>query len=384
ASEVGLALVVLVAAGLMVKSMVRLFAVDIGFDPRNILTMEISVPQSNTYYSPPEHPRFCEEIADRVGTMPGVLRASAAAHLPLRGNAGRGFQIEGRPVSAPGEEPGASYTVACPGYFRALGVPVLQGREFTREDTVNSLGVVVVNEALARRDWPGEDPVGKRLAIDMDGAAKWLTIVGVVGNVRHWGLAQDVRPQLFRPYTQAAWPWMHVVVRTAVAPASFAPRVKEAMGRIEPDRPLAAPRTMEEIVRGSVGSRRFPMLMLAAFAGLALVLAAVGIIGVVSYSVTQRTHEIGIRVALGAQRRDVVWLIIRNSMAWVLVGIAGGLAASIAASRLLSGMLYEVKPGDPLVLAAVAAILSVVALIATYVPARRATTVDPLVALRTE
>jgi putative ABC transport system permease protein len=385
ASEVGLALVVLVAAGLLIKSMTRLIAVDPGFEPKNVLTAEISVPQANLYYGPPGHPRFCEEIEDRLASIPGVLSASAVAHLPLRGNAGRGFSIEGRPEPAPGEDgPGGAYTVICPGYFRTLGVPVKKGREFTREDRLGSPGVVVVNEALARRYWSNEDPIGKRIRIGGKDAAEWLTIVGVVGNVRHWGLAQDTQPQFFRPYTQAAWPFMRVVVKTVAAPATFANPVKQAMLDVEPDRPVSEIQTMEAIVRGSVGTRRFPMLMLAALAGLALVLAAIGIGGVVSYSVTQATHEIGIRAALGAQRRNLLWLMITRSMTWVVLGVAAGGALSIVVTRLLKSMLYDVTPADPVVLAVVVGILLAVALAASYLPARRAARVDPLTALRSE
>jgi putative ABC transport system permease protein len=374
---------VLVAAGLLIKSMTKLIAVDPGFDPTNVLTAEVSVPQVNMYYGPPEHPRFCEEIEDRVASMPGVLSASAAAHLPLLGNAGRGFSIEGRPEAGPDEEgPGGAYTVTCPSYFRTLGVPIKKGREFTREDRLGSPGVVVINEALARRYWPNEDPIGRRIKVGRNEG--WLTIVGVVGNVRHWGLAQDTQPQLFRPYTQAAWPFMRVVVKTAAAPAAFAQGLKQAMLLVEPDRPVSEFLAMEQIVRNSVGTRRFPMLMLAALAGLALVLAAIGIIGVVSYSVTQATHEIGIRAALGAQRWDVLWLMISRSMSWVLLGVAVGGGLSIVVTRLLTGMLYDVKPADPSVLAIVAGILSAVALTASYVPARRAARIDPLIALRNE
>jgi hypothetical protein len=314
-----------------------------------------------------------------------MLSASAAAHLPFRGNAGRGFGIEGRPEPGPDEDgPGGAYTVTCPAYFRTLGVPVKKGREFTREDRLGSPGVVVINEALSQRYGPNEDPIGRRIRIGSSGVADWLTVVGVVGNVRHWGLAQDTRPQLFRPYTQAAWPFMRVVVKTAAAPAAFASGVKQAMLLVEPDRPVSDIQSMEAIVRGSVGTRRFPMLMLTALAGLALILAAIGIVGVVSYAVTQATHEIGIRAALGAQRRDVLWLMIRRSMSWVLLGLAVGGALSIIATRLLKGMLYDVTPADPAVLATVVGVLSAVALAASYIPARQAARVDPLVALRSE
>ena len=384
AAEVGLALVVLASAGLMIKSMTRLLSVDPGFDPKSVLTMEIALPQQNTYYGPPDRPRFCQDLDERVSAIAGVRSVGAAAHLPLRGNAGRGFRIEGRPEPAPRESPSGSYTVACPGYFRTLGVPVLEGREFTSEDTLGSPGVVVINEALAKRYWPKEEPVGKRIALQGKGDQEWLTIIGIVGNVRHWGLAREIRPQLFRPYTQAAWPWMQIVVKTAAAPETFATPVKRAMASVEPDRPLSSPRTMEQVVQRSVGSRRFPMLMLTTFAGLALLLAAVGIVGVVSYAVTQRTHEVGIRLALGAQRRDVVWLMVRASMWWVLAGVAVGTAASLGATRVLSGLLFDVKPANPWVLGATAVLLAATALVASYLPARRATRINPLDALRTE
>ena len=384
AAEVGLALVVLACAGLMVKSMAKLLSVDPGFNPKNVVIMSLPLPQENMYYGPPGRPRFCEELTERVGSIPGVLAVGAAAHLPLRGNAGRGFSIEGRPEPPDGDGPGGAYTVACPGYFRAMGVPVRRGREFTAGDTLTSPGVVLVNEALAERYWPGEDPLGKRIAIGRKGPPDWLTIVGIVGNVKHLGLARDVPPQLFRPYTQAAWPSMTIVARTAAAPASFAPAIRRELARVEPDRPLSLPQTMEEVVRRSVGSRRFPMLALAAFAAVALLLAAVGVLGVVSHAVTQRTHEVGIRVALGAPLRSVVWLMVRSSMTWVLVGVACGTAGALAAARLLASMLYEVKPADPWVLATVVGLLGGVALAASYLPARRATHVDPLVALRSE
>ncbi len=384
AAEVGLALVVLASAGLMIKSMARLLAVEPGFDPRNVLTMEIALPQQNTYYGPPGRPRFCQDLDERVAGIPGVQSVGAAAHLPLRGNAGRSFRIEGRPEPPPDQEPGGSYSVACPGYFRTLGVRVLEGREFTHQDTLGSPGVVVINDALAKRYWPDEDPIGRRVSIGAKGDPQWLTIVGIVGNVRHWGLSRDIRPQLFRPYTQAAWPWMQIVVRTATAPETFAPAVKRAMAAVEPDRALSSPYTMERTVRQSVGSRRFFMLMLTAFASLALLLAAVGIVGVVSYAVTQRTHEVGIRLALGAQRKNVVWMMVRSSMKWVLAGVALGAAASLGATRVLATMLFDVKPADPWVLSAVAALLAATALVASYLPARRATRIDPLDALRSE
>jgi putative ABC transport system permease protein len=380
ASEVALALVVLCGAGLMIASLSRLLGVDPGFDPRNVLTMSMSLPQEIIYNGPPGHPRFCQEMDEHVSAIPGVIAAGAVAHLPLQGDAGRGFQIEGRPDPGPGNEASAAYTVACPNYFRALGVPVLEGREFTHQDSLGAQGVIVVNQTMANKYWPKQDPVGK--AIRQGGAR--LTIVGVVGDVHHWGLAEGMHPQFFRPYPQAGWPVMSIVVRTNGAPASYTPAITKALAEVEPDRPASDVSLMQEIVEGSVGSRRFPTLLLSGFAALALLLAAVGIIGVVSYSVAQRTQEIGIRMALGACKTDVLKLILSGSMAWVFVGIVFGIVGSLGLTRLLGTLLYDVRPGNPLVLGTVSLVLASTALLASYIPARRAAKVDPMVALRYE
>ncbi len=385
ACEVALALVVLIGAGLMVESVARLLGVDPGFNPKNVLALHMSLPQKNTYYGPPEHARFCQDLTVRVGSLPGVTSVGAVSHLPLQGNAGRGFVIEGRADPGPERQPGASYSVACPGYFRSLDIPVLEGRDFTDGDTVGSPGVIIINQTMARRFWPKEDPVGKHIKIGFfDSHEPWLTVVGVVGDVRHWGLDREVRPEFFRPYTQAAWPVMTIVVKTALAPASHTTAVTKALAQIEPEQPVSEIANLEEVVRNSVGSRRFPMLLLSVFALLALALAAVGITGVVSYAVTQRTHEIGIRLALGAQSRDVLRLIIGGSMAWVLAGVVVGIAAAVGVTRFLSDLLYGIRPTDPLVFCAVSLLLMGIALLASYLPARRSLRVDPIVALRCE
>lgn len=380
ASEVALALVVLCGAGLMIESMARLLKIDPGFNPKNVLTMEMSLPQEDLYNGPPGDARFCQAIDERVGAIPGVIAVGGVAHLPMEGNATRGFEIEGRPDPGVGNGAGANYSVACPNYFRALGVPILEGREFDHKDVLTSAGVIVINQAMAQKFWPKEDPLGKR--IKQGGV--WLTVIGVVGDVRHWGLDQRISPQFFRPYTQAAWPVMSVVIRTVAAPASYTAAAKKAISEVEPDRPVSNPETMESIVENSVGSRRFPMLLLSGFAVLALVLAAVGIVGVVSYTVAQRTHEIGIRMALGALPLDVLKLMMTRSMTWVLVGIVVGIGGSLALTRLLGELLFEVRPSNPLVLSAVALALGCVALLASFIPARRAAKVDPMVALRYE
>jgi putative ABC transport system permease protein len=380
ASEVALALVVLCGAGLMIESMARLLGVQPGFDPKNVLTMEVSLPQEDLYNGPPGLPRFCQDLEERVKTLAGVVAVGAVAHLPLEGNARRNFTIEGRPDPGPGNSPSANYTVACPNYFHAMGESLLEGREFTQKDTSGSPGVIVINQRMARKFWSNEDPVGRRIRQN----GSWLTIVGVVGDVRHWGLDREMQPQFFRPYTQAAWPTMSIVVRTTTAPASYAVAVKKVLSETMPDRPVSDVATLESIVQDSLGSRRFPMLLLSVFALLALALAAVGIIGVVSYSVTQRSNEIGIRMALGARPVDVTKLVLKGSMRWVLIGMVFGMAGSLGLGRLLGSLLYGVRPTNLAVLGTVSLLLALVALLASYLPARKAAKVDPLVALRYE
>ncbi len=383
ASEVALALVVLSGAGLMIKSMTRLLGVDPGLNPKNVLTMQMSVPQEEIYVGPPALPRFCQDLTEYVGAVPGVVSVGAVAHLPFEGNAGRGFQIEGQAPADPGKMPGASYTVACPNYFHAMGIPVLKGREFTPQDTVSAPGVIVINETMAHRFWPNEDPVGRAIRLGRSNGPR-LTIVGVVGDVHFQGLDSPARRQFFRPYAQAGWPIMNIVVRTIGAPGTFSVPVKKALLGVFPDRPVSGLKTMEDIVHDSTGSRRFPMLLLSVFSILALVLAAVGIVGVVSHSVAQRTQEIGIRMALGARTLDVLRLMVTGNMIWVLVGLVAGAAGSAGLTRLMAGLLYNVRPFDPLVLGAVALILAAVALLASYLPARRASKIDPIAALRCE
>jgi putative ABC transport system permease protein len=383
ACEVALALVILSGAGLMIKSMSRLLGVDPGFKPHNVLNMVMSVPQEEIYVGPPDLPRFCQDLSDRIGAIPGVLAVGAVGHLPLRGNAGRSFQVEGKPPATPGNMPGASYSVACPGYFRAMAIPMIKGREFTNNETLHSPGVIVVNESMARLYWPKEDAIGKAIRFGGSNGPR-LTIIGVAGDVHFQGLDSPARPQFFRPYTQAGWPIMNVVVRTASFPLSFETPIRKSLAEIMPDLPVSEVDTLENILKSSTGARRFPMLLLSAFSVLALVLAAIGIAGVVGHSVVQRTNEIGIRMALGAGSVDVLRLMINANMLWVLAGLLAGLAGSLALTRLLTRMLYEVRPLDPAVLGGVSAVLAAVALAATYFPARRAARIDPIAALRNQ
>jgi putative ABC transport system permease protein len=384
ASEVALTLVVLVGAGLMIASVARLLGVDPGLDPRNVLTMSMSLPQEDLYYGPPGNPRFCQALEEQVGAVPGVVSVSLIAHPPLAGGgAGRGFTIEGRPAPAPDQQPSAGYSVACPNVLRTLGVALASGREFTMADTLGAPPVALINESMARRFWPGEDAVGKRFKIGgFESTNPWLTVVGVSRDVRHWGLDQDLQPAFLRPYGQAGWPFATVIVKTAAAPLPLAPRVKEALARVEPGRPVARVSTMEATVASSVSGRRFPMLLLITFGALALALAAVGIAAVVGYSVAQRTQEIGVRMALGAQGKDVLRMVIGQSLTWTAGGLAAGLLVSALVLRFLASLLYGVRPLDPLVVCGAALLLAAVAAAASYLPARRAARVDPVAVLR--
>jgi putative ABC transport system permease protein len=384
ASEVALTLVVLAGAGLMITSVARLLDVDPGLDARNVLLMQMSLPQEELYYGPPGNPRFCRALDEQVGAVPGVLAVSTIAHLPLAGGlAGRSLTIEGRPEPASDSQPSAAYSVACPNILKSLGIPLASGREFTAADIVGAPSVALVNEAMARRYWPGENAVGKRFKIGgPDSDNPWMTVVGVSRDVRHGGLDGQIRPSFLRPYSQAGWPTSTIVVKAAVEPLSLVGSVKKALAIIEPDQPVMDVRTMRSVVDASVSGRRFPMMLLSGFALLALGLAGVGIAGVVGYSVAQRTQEIGIRVALGARSRDVLGLMIGHSLSWTAAGLGAGLAASFGLLRFLGNLLYGVRPLDPTVLSAVSLILAAVAVAASYLPARRASRVDPVAALR--
>ncbi len=384
AIEVALTLIVLAGAGVMLVSVSRLLGVNPGLDPRNVLVMAMSPPQKELYYGPPDNPQFCDGLTREVGAVPGVLSVGAVGHLPLTGaRAGRALSIEGRPDPGSANMPDAAYSVACPGTFATLGIPLVEGREFTSRDALGAPAVAMINRRLAREIWPGESAVGKRFKIGfLDSDNPWMTVVGVVENFRHNGLDVEQQRSFYRPYHQAAWPVMSIVVKTAAPPEPLTKAITRAVARVEPNQPVAGVRTMETVVGRSVTSRRFPMYLLSGFAVLALILAAVGIAGVVGYSVVQRTPEIGVRVALGAKRGDVLRLILGHSLAWAIGGVVAGIAGAIWLLRLLGTMLYGVTPYDPLVLGSVSIVLVAVVLGASYLPARRAMRVDAVTALR--
>jgi putative ABC transport system permease protein len=384
ATEVALTLIVLAGAGVMLVSVARILGVDPGLDPRNVLVMAISPPQEGLYYGPPENPQFCDGLTREVGAVPGVISVGAVGHLPLTGaNAGRAVSIEGRPDPGSENMPTATYSVACPGTFATLGIPLVAGHEFTSRDSLEAPAVAVINQRFAREMWPGEPAVGKRFKIGfLNSDNPWMTVVGVVEDFRHRGLDRDQAPSFYRPYQQAAWPVMSIVVKTAAAPETLTKAITRAVAVVEPHQAVSGVRTMESVVGTSVTSRRFSMYLLSGFAVLALILAAVGIAGVVGYSVVQRTPEIGVRVALGAQRLDVLRLILGHSLAWAIAGVVAGVAGAIWLLRLLGTMLYDVTPYDPGVLGSVSIVLILVVLAASYLPARRAMRVDAVTALR--
>ena len=384
ALEVALAVVVLAAAGLMIKSVSRLAAVDAGVATTNVLLMELALPQED-FYGPPTRVSFCRDLAREVSTIPGVETVGAISHLPLSGaNAGRGLTIEGW-TPPPDSGASASYRLTCPGYFAALGIPLVRGRDFTDADATTAPGVAIVNDTMAEAYWPGQEPLGKRLKLGRpDSSNPWLTVVGVARDVRHFGLDSQPRREFFRPYSQAAWPQMTVVARVTRDPVSFAGAVRSALRTIEPDEPVTQIRTMEDVATDSMGPRRFPMLLLSLFSAVALLLAVVGVYGVVSYVVSQRRREIGIRVALGAKRAQVIGMVVRQSLLPIGAGIAVGLGLAAGVSRSLEAMLFGVTPQDATVRVATVGILAASGIAACLVPARRAAMVDPLVVLKEE
>jgi predicted permease len=383
-AEVALSLVLLVGGGLLMRSFVSLLHVEPGFDPRGVLTAGVGLPQAK-YGEEQQQAAFFRQTLERVAAVPGVRYAGAVEPLPLSNSMMQnGLVFEGRPAPAPGERPTTNSRIITPDYLRAMGIPVLRGRAFTERDGKESPKVLLVNEAFARKHFPGEDPLGKRVEVTIAPDMK-AEVVGIVGDVKHRSLDREPDPECYVSYLQVPSAFMTLVVRTdSEDPSGLAASLRSAVQQVDSDIPLSDVRTMNQVVAASVAQRRFNMMLLGVFAALALVLSAVGIFGVVNYSVTQRTHEIGIRMALGAQGRDVLRMVVGQGMRPVLVGVGIGLAAAFALTRVMSSLLYGVSATDPLTFFAVALVLAAVALLACYVPARRAMRVDPMVALRYE
>jgi len=385
-AEVAISLVLLIGAGLLINSFLRVRNIDPGFRTENLLTMRIILP-SPKYDTLESKSVFYTDLVNRVQSLPGVRSAAVITNLPLyaQGNS-IGVGIEGKPAPPPGQEPIVITRIISPGYFDTMSIPLLKGRQLTDHDTNKTPNVIVISETMAHRFWPGEEAVGKRVSLGpIEKAEDWFNVIGIVKDVRQYGLTAELQPQMYLTYRQTDFfEPRDLVVKTDVDPKSLASAVRKAVWEIDKDQPVSNIRTMEEILGASIARERFSMLLLAIFASVALVLAAVGIYGVMSYSVAQRTHEIGIRMALGAQTSAVLKLAVGYGFKLVVIGIAIGLIAALALTRVMSTLLFGVTATDPMTFTLISLLLVAVAAIASYIPARRATRVNPIIALRYE
>ena len=381
-AEVALSLIVLIGAGLLINSFTRLLQVERGFTAENLLTLNVGLVQ---YKDPQRRAAIAREVIERIGGIPGVQASGGGTGLPpITPQRGTNFAVQGLPNNNADER--SSYFIAVsPDFFRALGTPLIDGRAFDSRDDADASKVVLINRALARRLFPNGSAVGQRLQlVNPQQSDEWREIVGVVGDVRYSGLDDPGEAAIYTPFAQTPFLWNYLMIRTTVPPESVVQAVRDAVVSVDPKLEAANFQTMDQLVSESIAEPRFYTLLLAAFAALALVLAAVGIYGVISYSVTQRTHEIGVRMALGARHRDVLKLVVGQGMALALVGVAVGLGAAFAMTRLMASLLFGVSATDPATFAITSLLLAGIALLACYVPARRATKVDPMVALRYE
>jgi len=385
-ATVALALTLLAGAGLLVKSFARLVGVDPGFKPDHLLTFNISLPRLR-YNNDTLQIAALERITSALEAVPGATKVGATSTLPFSGQWSTGsFNVEGYqpPKGTPG--PWGDQRVVTPNFLPALGAPLLKGRQFGLEDRADVPRVVIVDQELVNRYWPKEDPIGKRITFNQltDSTIDWLTVVGVVGHTSHEGLDAQRRVQMYFPLEQVAVNSMSFIIRTPGDPNSLLPTVKAAVRAIDPDLPFSQVSTMEALVEQSTGPRRFSMLLLGLFSLLAVGLASIGLYGVMSYNVTQRSRELGVRLALGAATRDLLGLVLRQGMRLVMIGVGVGLIAALAATRLLRSMLFNVSSTDPVTFIVIALVLLGVSLLAIWIPARRATKVDPIIALRAE
>ena len=383
-SEMALALVLLAGAGLLVRTFLRLTQVNLGIDPANVVTMEIDLPHYK-YPTAAQQTSFYRELLQRVGSKPGVK--SAGLEQP---GSTVFFQPEGQPPAAPGQEPSAGFNVTSPGDFSAMGIGMAAGREFLESDTAGTAPVALISETVARRYWPRENPLGNHLTVlahvysgESAGAAQSFRIVGVVKDRRGYDLWEP-RADIYVPFAQHPVSWAYLDVRTAVPPMTVVPSIREEVLALDKEQPLTDVRLLSEMVAQTYGTLRFPMMLVWIFAALALVLSSIGIFGVMSYTVSRRTQELAIRMALGADRPTLLRLVLREGLRMTLTGVAIGLAAALALSRVMAGYVYGIKSTDPLTFAAAALLLMLAALAACYIPARRAMHVDPMRALRIE
>jgi len=383
AGEIALAMVLLVGAGLLLRSFSKLMSVSPGFDAQHLVKADISLPRFQ-YSTPQQWAAFSDELLARIQAEPGLEDSAVAVPRPIvDGFINLGLDIVGNPASSASAS--ADYVSVSPDYFRVMGIPLLSGRLFDRRDILSSHRVTIISKTMARLYFPNQDPLGKQLRFSFppdSGAAR--EIVGIVGDVRDIALGQDPGPMMYVPYAQAPFWGANVVVKSALSPSSVAAAIRQEVQKIDKDLPVTEVAMMPDIIETSVAQPRFRTFLLGLFAAMALVLAATGIFGVISYSVSYRTNEIGIRVALGASRGSILRMVLRETLVLTFAGMALGIPCALAASRLLGHMLFGVSVNDPATLASVIFALAAVATLAGYVPARRAMSVDPMVALRYE
>jgi putative ABC transport system permease protein len=381
-AEVAIAMVLLVGAGLLIKSFVRLMGVDPGFDPRHAIAVGLTLPQAK-YPKPEQQAAFCSQLLQKVSTLPGVVAVGVSHVLPMQDDFILTFDIKGRPPAKPGEEPSANYYAVTTNYFKAMGIPLLRGRTFTDRDVKDAPRVALISDSFARRYFPNEDPVGRWISMT-NGRESYSEIVGIVGDVKQYGLAAPTPAQMYEPFPQDSFRFMNIILRTANDPVAMSGAMRSQVRAVDPEQPVSSIITLDRVVADTVARARFSVILLAVFSAIALVLSAVGIYGVMAYAVTQRTHEMGIRLALGAEPTDVMKLVVLHGMAINSIGLGIGLAAALALTRLLSSLLFGVKAYDPLTFIGIALLVTLVSLLACYVPARRAMRVDPIVALHYE
>jgi len=380
--EVTLALVLLGGAGLLARSFIQLAHVDPGFIPENATVLRLALPQKK-YALPEQKTAFANSLLEHLKDLPGVQAVGLTHSMPLVGDYVLGFNIEGRPAVDPADMPSTNYYSVTPDYFHAMGIRLIRGRLFTAQDDVKAPRVAIINETMARQFFPNEDPIGKRINIT-NGPDTWRQIIGIVGDIKQYGVDKATSAQSYEPFAQVPFNSVNVVIRTKGSPAALLGALRPAVYAVDKDQPVGAIRPLEEIVADSISRQRFAMTLLTVFSGVALVIAAVGIYGVMAYNVVQRTGEFGIRMALGAQQGDVLRLVLTQGGKLIGLGLLVGLIATLAASRAMGSMLFNTSSYDPLTLSSITLLLGAVALIACFFPANRATKVNPIEALRTE
>jgi putative ABC transport system permease protein len=383
--EVSLSVILLIGASLLLESMVHLIRQSPGFDPHGVLSFNLNLPEVR-YGKPEQSILFYQQLLERMRAIPGVKNASGVLPLPLSNDVIRTtFEIQGRPV-AKSDEPRTYFRSIDSDYFQTMRIPLIAGREFSARDARDGVQVAIINQTLAHKFFPNEDPIGKHIkpGVSDNGPDKMREIVGVVGDVKHHTLWRDSDPETYVPYDQAAIDGMYVVLRTTASPMSLLPAIRAEMHSLDPELPIYAAQTMDDYVSASIAGRKFISVLCSVFAAAGLLLAVVGLFGVMSYTVAQRNHELGVRVAVGAEKLDILRLILRQGMAMTFAGIVIGVIGALGISRVLTSQLFGIKPTDPLTFIGVAFLLAGVALAACYLPARRAARVDPMVALRYE